>query len=339
MSQYGARGRALAGQHAATILAHYYAGTTLGSKDPATTVRVLLLDGFAATADKPLVVHGRGGAWSIDGHRHDLPGERPADARPGRRRVDDVERCGSSSAGGTQLYASLAERRRSTVRPAAPRRRSSSTRRRRRTTLYRGFLRIRLTTTIRVIDDLGLDAYLRGVVPAEMPSTLAGRGAQGPGDRRPLVRRLPAPPVDRPFDLYDDTRSQVYRGVEAETAAPNAAIAATAGSRPEERRGGRERALPLDAAAAATENNENVFVVADRGDRRGHRSRTCGGRRDRAPDGTVVRRGVAVRDLEDGHVLADGAGRDLREGPADERRDRDPARSVAARRVGPADPA
>jgi hypothetical protein len=31
MSQYGARGRALAGQDAATILAHYYRGTTLGT--------------------------------------------------------------------------------------------------------------------------------------------------------------------------------------------------------------------------------------------------------------------------------------------------------------------
>ena len=34
MSQYGARGRALAGQTATEILAHYYAGTTLGTTNP-----------------------------------------------------------------------------------------------------------------------------------------------------------------------------------------------------------------------------------------------------------------------------------------------------------------
>jgi len=132
MSQHGARGRALAGQDAATILAHYYAGTTTGSKDPATTVRVLLLDGFKATADKPLVVHGRGGAWSIEG----VSATFPANARLTLAPVG----AGSTtyhlrvvSAGGTQLYASL---RSSGVNPcpAAPRRRSSSTRRDRPTT-------------------------------------------------------------------------------------------------------------------------------------------------------------------------------------------------------------
>ena len=51
MSQYGARGRALAGQTAATILAHYYPGTTLGD-DPATTpIRVLVLSRLARDAD------------------------------------------------------------------------------------------------------------------------------------------------------------------------------------------------------------------------------------------------------------------------------------------------
>src|SRR5215216_3402291 len=56
MSQHGARGRALAGQTSAQILAHYYAGTTLGTKDPKTTVRVLVLTGFAASASKPATI-------------------------------------------------------------------------------------------------------------------------------------------------------------------------------------------------------------------------------------------------------------------------------------------
>src|SRR5262245_56399792 len=60
MSQYGALGRARAGQTAAAILAHYYAGTTLGHRDPATIVRVLVLTGFTATAAKPATITGRG---------------------------------------------------------------------------------------------------------------------------------------------------------------------------------------------------------------------------------------------------------------------------------------
>ena len=43
MSQYGARGRALAGQDATEILAHYYQGAVLGSIDLATTIRVRVL--------------------------------------------------------------------------------------------------------------------------------------------------------------------------------------------------------------------------------------------------------------------------------------------------------
>ncbi len=77
MSQHGARGRAVAGQSAAEILAHYYAGTTLGSIDPAMPIRVLVLTGFAATAGEPAIVFGRGGAWAIDG----IAATFPADAK------------------------------------------------------------------------------------------------------------------------------------------------------------------------------------------------------------------------------------------------------------------
>ncbi|MEA2518003.1 MAG: stage sporulation protein, partial [Chloroflexota bacterium] len=73
MSQYGARGRALARQLAPQILAHYYAGTTLGSRSAATIVRVLLLTGFQGTAAKPLTIVGLGGAWTIDGIAKTFP--------------------------------------------------------------------------------------------------------------------------------------------------------------------------------------------------------------------------------------------------------------------------
>ena len=74
MSQYGARGRALAGETAAQILAAYFEGSKAATTDPKQVVRVLLLAGYAAGSTAPLSVHGRGGAWTIDG----VPGSFPA---------------------------------------------------------------------------------------------------------------------------------------------------------------------------------------------------------------------------------------------------------------------
>ena len=48
----------------ATILAHYYAGTTIATiGNP--QVRVLVLQGFAATATNPVQVYGRGSAKKL----------------------------------------------------------------------------------------------------------------------------------------------------------------------------------------------------------------------------------------------------------------------------------
>src|SRR4051794_142863 len=77
MSQYGARGRAMAGQPMPTILAHYYQGTTIGDLSPANPdIRVLVLDKFPATAAVPLTMHGRGGTWTVSG----VTGTFPKDA-------------------------------------------------------------------------------------------------------------------------------------------------------------------------------------------------------------------------------------------------------------------
>jgi stage II sporulation protein D len=78
-----------------------------------------------------------------------------------------------------------------------------------------------------------LERYVRGVVSAEVPSEwpLAALEAQAIASR---TYALTAHAGDRSkigqrFDVYSDTRSQVYRGVAAETAQTNAAVAATAG--------------------------------------------------------------------------------------------------------------
>jgi hypothetical protein len=66
LSQYGAKGRAVDGQTAAQILAHYFKGTSLGTMTNQ-QVRVMVLQSFAATATNPAQVYGRGATWTIDG--------------------------------------------------------------------------------------------------------------------------------------------------------------------------------------------------------------------------------------------------------------------------------
>jgi SpoIID/LytB domain protein len=73
-----------------------------------------------------------------------------------------------------------------------------------------------------------LERYVRGVVSAEMPAGWppAALEAQAIASR---TYALTAHAGGSRFDVYSDTRSQMYRGVAAETAQTNAAIAATAG--------------------------------------------------------------------------------------------------------------
>lgn len=258
MSQHGARGRALAGQAAAEILAHYYAGTTQAAIDPARPIRVLVLNGYAASAARPAVVHGRGGGWTIDG----LATTFPADAR-----LTLVPTAAGAttwtlrvlSAGGGQLSAAKVSGT-LVVRPAAPATLLQLTSKGSTWDSYRGLLRIHLTTTVRVVNELGLDVYLRGVVPAEMPASWPAEAlrAQAIAARSYSARRIVA---GGQYDVTDDTRTQVYRGAEAEAAATNAAIAATAGV---VLRSGSSIANTLfhSTGGGATEHNENVFVSA-----------------------------------------------------------------------------
>jgi SpoIID/LytB domain protein len=75
---------------------------------------------------------------------------------------------------------------------------------------------------------VALERYVRGVISAEMPSgwPLAALEAQAVASR---TYALTAHAGGSRFDVYSDTRSQVYLGIAAETATTNAAVAATAG--------------------------------------------------------------------------------------------------------------
>ena len=283
MSQYGARGRALAGQTATEILAHYYAGTTLGTIDPATQIRVLVLGGFAATAAAPAVLFGRRGSWTIDG----IATVFPPDAKV---RLWPIA-AGSTtwilkvtSPTGAVLYRS-AVMGALTMRPVPGstgrlqvQSRPSSY------DLYRGILQIYLARRLQVVNEVGLEGYLRGVVPAEVPAgwPTEALNAQAIAARSFAARRL-RPGVST-YDIYDDSRAQVYLGVRGEKSATSTAIASTAGivlmSGPTI-----ANALFHSTGGGATEDNENVFV-SSLGVKVAGPVSYLRGSPDRAPDGT-----------------------------------------------------
>ncbi len=279
LSQYGARGRALAGQSVGTILAHYYQGTTIGTMASA-TIRVLVLQDFVATAAAPLTVYGRGGAWSIDG----IGAVFPADARltvlpattSGWQLVvegpDGAVLWSGPFSGDTRIRpASDGTRLQVWSKPSSYDR-------------YRGVIRIIAGTTVDVINELPLESYLSGVVPAEMPSSWPTEAlkAQAIASRSYAAHQL-RPGVST-FDVYDDTRSQVYLGSLDEQPTTDAAIVATAG---QVLRSGSviANALFHSTGGGATENNENVFVSSTGAKVAGAVSYLRGSS-DRAPDGT-----------------------------------------------------
>ncbi|KRB79595.1 hypothetical protein ASE01_22965 [Nocardioides sp. Root190] len=97
--------------------------------------------------------------------------------------------------------------------------------------VYRGNLRSAVSEDGRdVVNVVALDVYLRGVVPIEMPALWrpAALRAQAVAARTYAVHERDT--TDRGhFDVYDTTRSQVYRGAGVEARTTNDAILATRG--------------------------------------------------------------------------------------------------------------
>ena len=195
MSQYGAYGYAQHGSTYDQILAHYYPGTTLGAAT-AKSIRVLLADKkkkLTISADAPFSVRDGSGA------KHTVP-------------------AGSLvlKSGDLQWPAPLT---------VSPPRGSYLTLGKE----YRGTFLVDLVDgKLRAIDIVGLEQYLWGVVPAEMPSSWAPEAlkAQAVAARSyALATRA----VGAPFDVYSDTRSQMYLGVVQESPSASAAVNATKG--------------------------------------------------------------------------------------------------------------
>ncbi len=204
MSQYGAYGYALHGADYRSILAHYYQGTTLGNTNPDRTVRVLLTTGSAAAFS---------GATHA-GHKR-LHAGKTYTVRP-------------SGNGGLALVNPRGKRIATfggpfTVGGPGPLNLAGDG-------SYRGSLQFRPDGSggIETINVIGVDDYVRGVISAEMPSSWSAQALNA----QAVAARTYAITSDvggAAYNLYPDTRSQEYRGVAAETAATNAAVAATQG--------------------------------------------------------------------------------------------------------------
>src|SRR5581483_6511679 len=93
---------------------------------------------------------------------------------------------------------------------------------------YHGLLVVRRGgNTVSVVNSLALDDYVRGVVGGEMPDkwNMAALEAQAVAARSYALATLHP---NKHFDLYSDTRSQVYGGIGYETARTDLAVERTA---------------------------------------------------------------------------------------------------------------
>jgi stage II sporulation protein D len=197
LSQWGAYGYAKHGWTYDRILAHYYSGTTLGPAKVG-TVRVLL-----ASAKKATIA---GTApWTVTDASGVHAGVAP--------QTLVVKPSGVAGQPSLEPPFTIASSRPLTVNGKD----------------YRGKLAVSTDgKLVQVVDVLGLEAYLKGVVPAEMPSNWPSEAlkAQAAAARSYALANMTK---GRAFDLYGDTRDQAYGGVAAESPSASAAIDATKG--------------------------------------------------------------------------------------------------------------
>jgi stage II sporulation protein D len=198
LSQWGAYGYAKHGWTFDRILTHYYTGTTLGPAK-VSAVRVLLASAKKTTIESTA-------PWSVV----DAAGTKVA-LDPGAL----VLKANLTLADHPELQQPF------TFTGTQPLIVNKVT--------YRGKLNVSSDgKLVQVIDTVGLESYLKGVVPAEMPSSWPPEAlkAQAVAARSYALANVT---TGRAFDLYGDTRSQVFGGVKAENPATSAAVDATKG--------------------------------------------------------------------------------------------------------------
>jgi stage II sporulation protein D len=235
MSAYGAYGYALHGKDYGFILGHYFTGTTIGKLPGPRIVRVLLeISGGDV---------GFSGATSACGQsldpRRSYEAHRIANSvvlrGSGAKRLANCGRKLRAAGKGTIAIAGLGS--------------------------YRGALETVPTESaagsLNVVNALTVDQYVKGVIPNESPPSWPAEELKA----QAIVSRsfaLTGGVGGNGFDLYADTRSQVYEGLESEYSTSNAAANATRGQVVEY--GGKVAETLFSACSGGhTESIVNVF--------------------------------------------------------------------------------
>jgi stage II sporulation protein D len=200
LSQYGAYGYAKHGVGYRDILTHYYTGTTIGTTTDQ-SVRVLLRDGVRSISFR--------GAGSACGATL-----KPAKGYVAKRKGSGVivrnkkgvriARCGAAMTAAGSPTVTVAGK-----------------------GTYRGSLEVRASGSgLQAINVVEIEDYVRGVVAKESPASwpIEALKAQAVAARS---YGLSTGIRGGTFGLYDDTRSQAYGGVGAETAKTDQAVAGT----------------------------------------------------------------------------------------------------------------
>jgi stage II sporulation protein D len=203
MSAYGAYGYALHGKGYKFILGHYYPGTSLGKIEGPHVVRVLL-----ETASGDVTFTEATGACGVkleptrtyEAHR--FGGSVVLRSSAGK----PLKRCGGTLRAAGAGIVNIGGAR------------------------YRGALEVvpAGSSQLNVVNALAVDEYVKGVIPNESPPSwpMAELKAQAIASRS---FALTAGVEGDGYDLYSDTRSQVYKGLESEYTTSDEAEEETAG--------------------------------------------------------------------------------------------------------------
>jgi stage II sporulation protein D len=206
MSAYGAYGFAKHGKNYRFILGHYYRGTTLGSLSEARVVRVLLeispgdVEFSRATSACGIALDP---ARSYEAHRSG--GAVVLRSSAGKRLAACGRKLRAAGQGTVEIAGAGA---------------------------FRGALETVPTESdagsLNVVNALALEQYVKGVMPNEVPPSwpVEELKAQSVAVRSIAIT---GDVGGNGFDLYSDTRSQVYEGLESEYPQTNAAVDATRG--------------------------------------------------------------------------------------------------------------
>jgi SpoIID/LytB domain protein len=205
MSQYGAFGYAQHGWTAPQILSHYYPGTTTGTA-PVSQVRVLLADKkktLTLSSTVPFSVRdglGKTHTLAAGDVTFGVSLALPVDGQPAAQTLTAPLTFRAGSGGPLSLKLP-----------------------------YRGQITVDVVDgKLRAVNVVALEQYLYGVVPSEMPSNWSSEAlkAQAVAARSYAMATRQ---VGAPYDVFSDTRSQVYLGLSHEDPATSAAVDATKG--------------------------------------------------------------------------------------------------------------